>query len=208
MQDDFLKAIAENQAVFDLDLGPETIDKLAAYYDLVMERNPRLHLVGPCSPAEFATRHVLESLTLLKHLPGGAVLADVGSGAGLPAVPCLIARGDLKAKLIESKAKKAEFLKEILKALDLAERAEVVGKQFSETDAGAARFVTCRALDRFTDHLQRLLRWSGQRSLLLFGGEQIGRLLEDYGVKAVPELMPLSERRYLYIASRKDPHRA
>lgn len=204
MTDKFLKAIAENEGAFGLNLKPETIDRMAAYYDLVMEHNPLVHLVAPCSPAEFATRHVLESLTLLKHLPDGAAFADVGSGAGLPAIPCLIARDDLKCRLIESKEKKAEFLSAAVELLGLSERGEVVGKQFSEADAGEAEFVTCRALDRFAEHLRRLIKWSGGRSLLLFAGEQMGQLLNESGVDADSELMPLSERRYLYIAKRRE----
>lgn len=200
MPDEFQKGIDENQKAFGLDLHPETIDRLEAYYRIVMERNPLLHLVGPCSAAEFATRHVLESLTLLKHLPIAAMFADVGSGGGLPAIPCLIAREDLRGRLIESKEKKAEFLRTTVERLGLAGRAEVIGKQFSETDAGGSEFVTCRALDRFADHLRKLIKWSGLRSILFFGGTPMGRLLHDYGVDATAELMPLSEQRCLFIA--------
>jgi 16S rRNA (guanine527-N7)-methyltransferase len=196
------KAIAENQGRFGLELKAETIKRLADYYDLVMEHNRLLHLVAPCPPEEFATRHVLESLTLLKYLPHGAAFTDVGSGGGLPAIPCLIVREDLKARMIESKEKKAVFLKIAVDQLDMGGRAEVIGKQFSETDPGNAEFITCRALDKFAEHLGRLIQWSQGRSLLFFGGEQIGQQLQEYGVRPVPELMPLSERRYLFVAVR------
>jgi len=79
---------------FDLDLPAETVTRLGDYYSLLTRWNDRLHLVAPCSPEEFATRHVLESLLLLKHLPDGAKVADIGSGAGLPIIPCLLARQD------------------------------------------------------------------------------------------------------------------
>jgi 16S rRNA (guanine(527)-N(7))-methyltransferase RsmG len=202
MRDKFHQAIAENQTRFGLDLDAETVERLGDYYEIVMEHNPFLHLVAPCPPEEFATRHVLESLTLLDHLPNGAAFADIGSGGGLPSVPCLIARADLKARLIESKDKKAAFLKAALDRLGLTTHAQVIAKQFSETEPGDARFVTCRALDKFAERLQRLLKWSESRNLLLFGGEQIGQRLQEYGIKTVPELMPLSERRYLFVASR------
>jgi hypothetical protein len=58
-----------NRGVFGLELSDETIERLADYYQLIPEHNPILHLVGPCSPTEFATRHILESLTLLEFLP-------------------------------------------------------------------------------------------------------------------------------------------
>jgi 16S rRNA (guanine527-N7)-methyltransferase len=197
-----IKAILENQTAFGVELGQQACERLADYYDAVMEHNELLHLVAPTSPEEFATRHLLESLTLLKRLPKGARFADVGSGGGLPAIPCLIAREDLRARMIESKEKKAGFLKDAVDRLDLADRAEVIGKQFAETDPGDAEFITCRALDKFAEHLPRLIKWSGGRSLLLFGGERIGQSLQEQGVEAVPELMPLSERRYLFVAVR------
>lgn len=202
MRDEFQRAISANQPEFGPGLNAETIDRLADYYQQVMEHNPLLHLVAPCSPEEFATRHVLETLTLLKHLPSGAAFVDVGSGGGLPAIPCLLARDDLQGRLIESKEKKADFLKGALLTLGLDQRTEVIAKQFSETDPGDAQFITCRALDKFTERLQRLIKWSEGRSLLLFGGEQIGQALKKNGIDAMPELMPLSERRYLFVAAR------
>lgn len=204
MRDQFVKAISEHKPTFGAKLTETTVERLADYYQLLTEHNPLLHLVAPCPPEEFATRHILESLTLLKHLPENAKFADVGSGGGLPAIPCLIAREDLRGRLIESKEKKAAFLELVVKELGLNDRAEVIAKQFTETDAGDAGFVTCRALDKFADRLQRLIKWSGKRGLLLFGGEQIGELLEEYEVRAERELMPLSDRRYLFIGKRTD----
>jgi len=82
---------------FNLDLPAETVSRLGEYYSLLTRWNDRLHLVAPCEPAEFAVRHVLESLLLLSHLPQHATIADIGSGGGLPIIPCLIAREDLEA---------------------------------------------------------------------------------------------------------------
>src|SRR5262249_62144750 len=114
--DRFEQALVSNMGSFNLDLPDETVTQLGEYYSLLTRWNDRLHLVAPCSPEEFATRHVLESLILLKHLPPRATIADIGSGAGLPIIPCLIARPDLVATLIESSQKKAVFLREALNA--------------------------------------------------------------------------------------------
>ena len=54
---------------YDLDLPEETLAQLGDYYSLLTRWNERLHLVAPCAPEEFATRHVLESLLLLTYLP-------------------------------------------------------------------------------------------------------------------------------------------
>ncbi len=97
-------------------LPARNLAQLGEYYSLLTRWNDRLHLVAPCSPEEFATRHVLESLLLLKHLPHEAKIADIGSGGGLPIIPCLIARADLEVTMIESSQKKAVFLREALSA--------------------------------------------------------------------------------------------
>jgi 16S rRNA (guanine527-N7)-methyltransferase len=199
----FIAALSADQEAFGLELSDTTIERLADYYELVQRHNPLLHLVGPCSPEEFAIRHILESLTLLDHLQSGARIADVGTGAGLPAIPCLLAREDLSAILIESKQKKAGFLDEALIVLGLKQRAKVVNRQFEETVPGESDHVTCRALDKFTQKLPKLLKWTGGRKLLLFGGPSLRQALASQGTKPAERLMPLSDQRFLFVVLQK-----
>src|ERR1044071_9466746 len=115
----FEQSLVSNMGSFNLDLSAETITRLGEYYSLLTRWNDRLHLVAPCAPEEFAVRHVLESLMLLRYLPENAAVVDVGSGGGLPIIPCLIARPDLEATLIESAQTKAVFLREASSQLHL-----------------------------------------------------------------------------------------
>ena len=199
MRREFVAAIRSNQQVFNVELADDTIELLGDYYDLVLEHNPILHLVGPCSSEEFATRHILESLTLLEFLPVDARFADIGPGAGLPSIPCLIARHDLKAVLIESKEKKTDFLRAAVAKLELEERAKVINKQFSEVTRPHVSHVACRALDKFAERLPRLLKWSGERELLFFGGPALRDAMKKLGLIFQEKLMPLSEQRYLFV---------
>ena len=199
MRDEFITSLEANQTLFDVELSAASIELLADYYKLVHDHNPILHLVGPCSPSEFATRHILESLTLLEHLPVNTKFADVGTGAGLPSIPCLIAREDLTAILIESKEKKTKFLEEAVEKLGIKDRVAIVARQFEEADADDTTVVTCRALDKFADKLPKLLRWSKSRRKLFFGGENLNEALTKNKLKFQQKLMPLSERRYLFI---------
>jgi len=203
VHEEFVNAIKSKQATFGLDLSNETIERLADYYALIQKHNAILHLVAPSSPEEFATRHILESLTLLEFLPTGARFADIGAGAGLPSIPCLIAREDLHATLIESKEKKAGFLQRVIAECKLAGRADVIDRQFSEAKRPDVSYVTCRALDRFTQRLPQLLKWSGDCNLLFFGGPALGDELHRLGLRPQRKLMPLSEQRFLFIASRR-----
>src|SRR3954462_933993 len=107
----FEHALSDKMRDYAIDLPAATIEQLSSYYSLLVRWNERLHLVAPCSPEEFAQRHILESLVLLRFFPNEAVIVDVGSGAGLPIIPCLIARADVTATLIESSPKKSVFLR-------------------------------------------------------------------------------------------------
>ncbi len=80
----------------------------------------RMNLVSRGSDREIILKDFLDSLTVLKHLPPGASLADCGSGAGFPGVPIKIARPDLKVSLIDSAQKKVFFLKNLLRVLALS----------------------------------------------------------------------------------------
>ena len=198
MRDRFIKAFETHQNAFDLHLNDFQIRRLADYFELVRAHNDLLHLVAPAPPEEFAVRHILESLTLLEFLPENAALADVGTGAGLPSVPCLLAREDLRAFLIESKIKKANFLKEVLAKFNLSSRARIINRQFEEIEKPRAAFVTCRALDKFTQKLPKLLKWSRASSLVFFGGNALRDELKKHGVPFREKLMPLSEQRFLF----------
>src|SRR5690349_16536344 len=154
----FEQALLANMSAFGVELSPDAVARLATYYSLLTRWNERLHLVAPCSPAEFATRHVLESLILLEHLPHGAKIADVGSGGGLPIIPCLIVRADLEATLIESSQKKVVFLREVLR--EVGRQAAIIPQRFEETKTPPVQFVTCRALDQFVSKLAELIDWA------------------------------------------------
>ncbi|MGI8642222.1 MAG: 16S rRNA (guanine(527)-N(7))-methyltransferase RsmG [Pyrinomonadaceae bacterium] len=196
----FTIALTANQQHFNIFLSAKKINKLSDYYELVRKHNEILHLVAPCSSEEFAVRHILESLVLLEFLPENAKFADIGAGAGLPSVPCLIVREDLRGVLIESKLKKVIFLQEVLKKYNLKNRADIFDRQFEELAKPEVDFVICRALDKFTEKLPKILKWSKSCKLLFFGGNNLGENLKKRGVKFERKLIPTSEQRFLFIA--------
>lgn len=208
MRQEFIEAINKNQAIFSIELSDETIEKLADYYELIQKHNEFLHLVAPSTAEEFATRHILESLTLLKFLPHNARFADIGTGAGFPSIPCLIVREDLYGMLIESKPKKVKFLEEAVETLELTNRVKIVNKQFEETPKSNIFFVTCRALDKFTDKLPKIIQWAGKADLLFFGGHNLREALEKANLRFSLKLMPLSEQRFLFAAKQKHQTKA
>ena len=200
---EFRDALESEAAAYEVVLTNESLEKLSQYYELLNAWNARLHLVAPTSPKEFATRHVLESLFLLQHLPQHARVADIGSGAGLPIIPCLIARPDIQAVLVEASKKKAVFLREALNKTSTGNRAAVIAERFEDIAAPDVAFVTCRALEHFETMLPQLIEWApAKATLLLFGGEGLGRRLEDCGFPATSILIPKSSRRFLFVLTK------
>ncbi len=199
MRPEFIDSIKAHQSAFEIDLDYAQIEKLTDFYELILQNNEFLHLVGPGTPEDFAIRHILESLTLLAHLPIKAKFADIGAGGGLPSIPCLLVREGLSGVLIESKEKKTKFLETAIEILGLTGRVEVVNRQFGEVDPANCVAVTCRALDKFTERLPRLLKWSMRRKLLLFGGNNLAEALKGQKVVFDQILTPLSEQRFLFV---------
>ncbi|MDQ1591739.1 MAG: rRNA (guanine527-N7)-methyltransferase [Pyrinomonadaceae bacterium] len=202
----FTETLETHAARYGVALGAPERARLGDYYEHLSKWNARLHLVAPCSPAEFATRHVLESLTAVEHMPDGGRVCDVGSGGGLPIIPCLVARPDVSATLVEASTKKAVYLREAISKLGLQDRARVVAHRFEQTEAPACEVVTCRALECFTAMYPRLVEWSPPTSrLLFFGGHSLETLMdEDQRLRAYTAVkMPDSEQRFLFVCEKK-----
>jgi 16S rRNA (guanine527-N7)-methyltransferase len=201
----FVETLETKAATYQVDLTTQAVERLSKYYELLNVWNSSLHLVAPSSPREFAARHVLESLVLLQYLPEGARVADVGSGAGLPIIPCLIVRQDIEAVLIEASKKKAVFLREALSHTSASKQATVIAERFENIAAPDIGFVICRALERFQEMLPTLFKWApANTTLLLFGGDGLGREIEKSGLASSSVLAPNSKRRFLFVVVKSD----
>lgn len=198
MDKNFYNAVLKNQLAFNLKLTERQILRLSNYYGLIKINNQLLNLVGPCSTEEFVIRHILESVYTLHFLPKKARFADIGSGAGLPGIPCLIVRDGLLGVLIESKKKKSEFLKKAILACGIENRTEVFSRQFGEIKKPDVSYVTCRALDKFTKKVPNIIKWSKKAVLLLFSGNKMSEKLEKQCVNFDKTLIPMSKKRFLF----------
>jgi len=95
-------------------------DRVNRYVDLLLEANHRMNLTRITQRDSAEVQHIADALTLLPFLPGREItMADVGSGGGVPGIPLGIARPDVQVLLIESTKKKAGFLREAIRELQL-----------------------------------------------------------------------------------------
>jgi 16S rRNA (guanine527-N7)-methyltransferase len=130
--------------------------QLSAYLDLLLKWNTRTNLTAIREPEEIVRRHFGESLFTGQHLPArlpvDATLLDFGSGAGFPGLPIQLLCPNLRVTLAESQGKKASFLREAIRTLNLPTE---VWPARVETMPPERRFdiVTLRAVD----HMQQAL---------------------------------------------------
>jgi hypothetical protein len=79
----------------------------------------------------------------------------------------------------------------------------LIAERFENVETPEVGFVTSRALERFEQILPQLLSWApAPGKLLLFGGEGLGRKIEDSGFVASKTLIPKSQRRFLFVISK------
>jgi 16S rRNA (guanine527-N7)-methyltransferase len=177
-------------------------DQIRFYIDFLLRWNQKTSLTTVTDPAEILRFHFGESLFAASTVPiRHGRLADVGSGAGFPALPIRMVSAQLSLILIESNQKKATFLAEIVRELHLKDvdvrrcRMDAVELRDERVD-----FVTARALgidDAFLNWSQSALNSNG--CVVLWLGEADAReISQKNGWRwRDPIRIPKSDRRFM-----------
>ena len=154
---------------------------LLDYLALLVRWNATYNLTAIRDPREMLVKHLLDSLAMQPYVRGLKTLADLGTGPGLPGIPLAIATPSLQVTLVESNGKKARFLREAVRQLQLR-NVQVVQSRIEEFHPDT-RFdaITARALAT----LPLILELGGH----LPGPD--GRLLAMKGVLPVEEITAL-----------------
>lgn len=91
--------------------------KFEQYEKLLRDWSARMNLVAPSTLNDIQTRHIADSAQLADVLPSDVRIADMGSGAGFPAVVLAILGWHVTC--IESIGKKVSFLRAVKEELGL-----------------------------------------------------------------------------------------
>lgn len=99
----------------------EQLDQLNKYYELIVEYNKVMNLTGITEKEQVYLKHFYDSLTIARviDLNKEETLCDIGTGAGFPGIVLKILFPNLKVTLIDSLNKRIEFLKIVIKELNL-----------------------------------------------------------------------------------------
>jgi 16S rRNA (guanine527-N7)-methyltransferase len=182
-----------------------TANRFAAYYALLLRWNVRTNLTAIRDEEGILSRHFMESIAAARALPAGiTTLLDFGSGAGFPGIPIALCRPEIAVTLAESQGKKAAFLQEAARTLELSAivysgRAELLAVRFD--------CVALRAVERMAEAVQtasNLVSPRGWLALMITEGDT-----ESLTHSAGPEFpwddpvsLPGSDRRVLALGRR------
>ncbi|MBY0336468.1 MAG: 16S rRNA (guanine(527)-N(7))-methyltransferase RsmG [Acetobacteraceae bacterium] len=141
----------------------ETEDRLDAYLATLAEWNRRINLVAAAPLAEWRLRHVEDSLQLLPLMPAAGVMADLGSGGGLPGLILAAALPEREMHLVESDQRKCAFLLEAARRMGLRQ-VKVHPRRIETALLPPIAVLTARALAplaKLLPHAERLLAPDG-----------------------------------------------
>ena len=115
------KTLAESLPGLGLELPEDIQDQLCAFGHAMVKQNEVMNLTGITEDDQVAKLHLIDSLTVLKCADlKGKSLIDVGCGAGFPGVPTAIGCPEAKVTLLDSLAKRMNWLETILPQLGVA----------------------------------------------------------------------------------------
>jgi 16S rRNA (guanine527-N7)-methyltransferase len=129
----------------------EGMARLEAFAALVLAENQRQNLIAKATEPHIWQRHIADSAQLLENVSretlganAGGPWLDLGSGPGFPGLVIAILCPNMPVVLVESRARRVEFLESAVTALDLR-KCRVEGQRLERITPFAARAISARA---------------------------------------------------------------
>ncbi len=122
----FQNRLYEEAKSIGVNLDETALERFEMYYNMLIDYNTRMNLTAITEEQEVIVKHFCDSIYMLTKydVSKAARVIDVGTGAGFPGIPLLIARPDIKLTLLDGLNKRLVFLEDVLKETGLS--AEIV----------------------------------------------------------------------------------
>lgn len=122
----------------------ETLERLEAFIAFLSAEAQLQNLISAATLDQIWTRHIVDSAQLLRFAPEDGDWLDLGSGAGFPGliVPILSNR---RVILVESRAKRIDFLERAIEMLGMADVAVVAGMPLERLETAPYSVISARA---------------------------------------------------------------
>lgn len=140
---------------------PAGMQGLEQFGQILLSENKQQNLISKASEEHLWQRHFADSAQLLEHVSRETLHGtadpwlDLGTGAGFPGLIIAILRPDLPTRLVESRARRVEFLQHCVDALGLAQ-CRVIGDRLERVEPFPTSVISARAFAP----LEKLLRLS------------------------------------------------
>jgi 16S rRNA (guanine527-N7)-methyltransferase len=119
----FDRALCDATASLGITLSPDQREKLWSHREHVVETNKQFNLTRITDPEAFAVKHHADSLSVVAWVEKARIrvrrVLDIGTGAGVPAVPIAVAMPKWRVTAIDSTQKKANFVGQLAGELSL-----------------------------------------------------------------------------------------
>lgn len=194
----------------DLELSPMQQAQLLQYVSLLDKWNKVYNLTAVREVERMVGLHILDSLSVARHLGPAKAMIDVGTGGGLPGLPLAIARPGLSVVLLDTIAKKTIFVREVIGQLSLANATPVTNRVEQHRPDKLFDIVISRAFSELKDFVESAghLCAAGGRMLAMKGvypHDEIARLPAGFSVDEVITLnVPqVDGQRHLLVISKR-----
>lgn len=157
------------------------IELARAYTHRLAQDSETFGLLGPRELPRIWSRHVINSALLSELVPDESLVADVGSGAGLPGIPMAIAQPKAHFTLIEPMERRANWLTAVVQELGI-KNVDVIRARAEEVSRTDFDIVTARAvaaLDKLLKLLTPLTRGSNLKTVLALKGSRAPEEIAD-----------------------------
>lgn len=124
-RESIIRTAAREVGIF---LDQKQIQLFLIYLRELKEWNQKVNLTSLKDDTAIIKNHFIDSLSIIPHLPPAISLLDMGSGGGFPGVPVKIARPSLQVTLLEATRKKANFLRHLIRTLELSHITTLEGR--------------------------------------------------------------------------------
>jgi len=113
------KVIENGAHELGLSVADEVIHKLEVYSQELLKWNQKINLTAITNEKDIAVKHFIDALFFAEHVTDKESVLDIGSGAGVPAIPLKISKPDVQVVSVDAVSKKIQFQKHAARILEL-----------------------------------------------------------------------------------------
>lgn len=143
--------MTEHEAVLwlesELGVSRETMDALKTFVAFLKREASSQNLISASTLDHIWSRHIVDSAQLLQfldHAPAAIRWLDLGSGAGFPGLIIALLT-DYNVTLVESRARRIDYLQRAVEMLDLTRRVHVAGVTLERLETAPYSVISARA---------------------------------------------------------------